>query len=398
MRPSTARLQTRLGPALSCATPCLLTLSLSLFLSACLDGGGKGGSSDATPIYCDGSEESTWADNPEAEVDYVVDCALTVTGGLEILEGTVITFGPSGLITVDGGKLIVSGTAEAPVVMRPTDPAVPWPGLSFFGSNESSLDHVQINGAGALTPIASASVVVGDPAYAEGNVSIRDCVIDGGDGFGLYLGMGKLPAFEGNKIKGNRAALSVNVGYIDQLNPNNALIGNGQDIVQLWSPPILDGHSQTWPVLDIPYAIGDVVTIAGENRLEAGVVVELSEDAVLIAGGDSEGAGGLVVEGSAEAPVVFRGASEAPWGAVVLTTGVHSFSQAAFSGGGASTSDPGLLSLDGDSGGSVSIRDCVFEGSAGYGLWLESDAVNEDVDTVNQFANNALGDVGRSWE
>lgn len=53
-----------------------------------------------------------------------------------------------------------------------------------------------------------------------------------------------------------------------------------------------------------------------------------------------------------------------------------------------------MLIIDGNTGGSLEIRDCVFEGGAAWGIWIGlPDSYNTDIEDVNSFANNAAGSV-----
>ena len=330
--------------------------------------------------------------NTPREVDYVFTCSFTVLETLIVEFGTVIEVDPGLEISVDGGMLVLKGTAADPVVIRASDPAQPWGGLRFFGPQTSRLDFARIETAGALTPIGSAAILVGAESFGEGHVSIRDCVIEGSQYYGIEVNLGVLEAFERNVLRENAIAAQLSVDTVGMLGSDTLFEANKSDsvvVVGLITPNV---EPKTWNRLAGPYQILDNVTLGGTNTIEAGVTIVMDGTYATLA----SGAGAIIAVGSAESPIEFVDRDDQIWNSVFLSTPGNRFEFVNFRGGsgaGNPFDQAGMVTLDANTESTVEIRDCVFEGSTGWGVWLGNSGFNDDIDTANQFIDNALGDI-----
>jgi hypothetical protein len=359
------------------------------------DGGETGG---ADPIIVDCTTPlrgvTTWSDDPTRDVDYVVDCILPVPSGATLVAelGTVVEFGPGAGIAVDGGMLDLKGAEGQPVTLRAADPSAPWRGISIFGAVESRLDHARIEDAGAPGEITGAAILVGALSFGEGIASIRDCVIDGSVGYGISITQGSLTAFERNEITASAIAAEVSVDTVGQL-VAGSLWSATDFYVDVRSVAQPDEAPKTWTALEVPYRIAGGVTLGGPATIEAGTHIEMfGADASLVTGN-----GTITAVGTPNGMIEIAGDG---WNAVFVSSVGNTFQYVHFAGGSGAgnAGQEGMLTLDGNTSGTVSIRDCVFEGSAGWGVWLGTDGANADIDTANALSDNALGDVYRAFQ
>jgi hypothetical protein len=357
---------------------------------------GETGSADPIIIDCTTPLRgvTTWSDDPAAPVDYVVDCVLPVPSGATLVVelGTVIEFGAGAGLGVDGGMLALKGSEGQPVTMRAADPSAPWRGISIFGPVESRLDHARIEDAGAPGEITGAAILIGAESFGEGIASIRDCVIDGSAGYGISITQGSLTAFERNTITASAIAAEVSVDTMGQL-VAGSLWSASELYVDVRSVPQPREAPTTWTALELPYRIAGGVVLGGPATIEPGTQIEMfATDATLFTGN-----GTITAIGTADAMIEFSGSA---WNSVFVASVGNTFEHVRFAGGSGAgnAGQAGMLTLDANTSGTVSIRDCVFEGSAGWGVWLGTDGANADIDTANTFSDNALGDVFRAFE
>lgn len=355
------------------------------------DTGTTGGDGPVT-YDCDDPLPETLT-NTASEVDYVFACDIVVTETLVVEFGTVIEVAPGVQVSADGGKIVLKGTAADPVVLRAADPAMPWAGLRFFGTEDmSQLDFARIEDAGAESVVGSAAVLVGAESFGPGWVSIRDCVIDGSAGYGLSATLGTLDAFERSAINDTTIPAQLSVDTVGMLGAETDFSGNAEEVVELVGLIQPNAEPKAWNPLAVPYRIGDAVSIGGPNTLEAGVRVQMLGEAATL----STAGGSIIALGTSDAPIEITSADGSPWNSVFLSSADNRFEFVHFVGGSGASNlfdQAGMVTLDANTESTVEIRDCVFEGSAGWGIWLGNDGYNDDIDTANMFVDNALGDV-----
>jgi hypothetical protein len=354
-----------------------------------------GGDDDPIVLGCDAELPMTLVHTEGNAVDYRIDCDLRLVETLVVEQGTIIEVAPGVVVGTDGGRLVLKGTEQAPVVMRAQDPANPWGGLHFFGGTEqmSQLDFARIEDAGAATVISTAAITVGAESYGAGNVSIRDCVIDGSAGVGLSASLGVLEIVR-TSILDSSMPVQVSVDMVGMIGEGNTFTGNDVDgigVVPLIQP---NNDAKTWAAHDVPYIIDDIgVGIGGENTIAPGVVIEMRGPGAMI----DTGGGSLIAIGEPDARIeIGPGPDGATWNSLLLASTGNVLEFVDVRGGSGANNlfgQEGMVTLEANSGSTVEIRDCVFEGSAGWGLWLGTADYNQDIDTANTFMDNALGDI-----
>lgn len=329
-------------------------------------------------------------------VDYVVTCNLPIERATTVGPGTVIAFQPNSSFQVRaGGSLKAVGTKDEPILLQPEKSGASWVGVYFFTtSKENALEFVRIKSAGEKQPNLQASVLVGASSYADGTVAIRDCVFEGSAGPGLYVGeVGTLMAFERTTIEGSAEAPIVttahNVGAL--ASAGNKLTGNKVDrveVVGMIGKAVI--KDQTWAKLDVPYFVKNHVGYGGVQTIAPGVTILMEADAALQADATN---GKLVAVGTAAEPITIRSFDDMPgkWAGLMLGHDGNEFANCRVAGGGTrgvTESKGNILAY----GAAVSIRDCVIEGSASWGVFNAGGSVKLGANVT--FKNNAKGDVG----
>lgn len=339
-------------------------------------------------------------DNSRA-VDYLVTCELPIEKRLDVDPGVVIAFQTGAGFTVrKTGALVVSGTQAAPVKMVAAAGTTKWLGLQFFNTSaDNALTFAEISNAGAQQANFAASVTVGAASYGPGAVSIRDCVIDASGAVGLSVGEGgDTPVLEGLVVKGAAGVpVEVNPDVIGRLGgARNRFLGSAKDAARILSVDPTRATDTTWAKLDVPYLVTGTVKVAGKQTLKPGVTVLMGKDAVLQVGAVGAFTGSLVAIGTAAERISFkRESAGVGWQAISLPNPGSELAFADVSGGGSVPNAFGHqanIILSADAGGSdVSIRDCVIEGSGGWGVYSAGQTVTQGQGNV--FQNNVSGDV-----
>ncbi|MEO0573655.1 MAG: IPT/TIG domain-containing protein, partial [Bacteroidota bacterium] len=152
----------------------------------------------ANAFLCDEStisENTTWEDVASGdEIDYVVDCAISVVGNalLTIEPGVIIAFEgqDSGIFTSEGGGIKAIGTQENPIhFIGVNENRGVWKGI-YFGSNhpENRLEHVTVRHAGRSTSGESNEKgAIQLNRREDSKASIVNCTIEENDGYGLVV-------------------------------------------------------------------------------------------------------------------------------------------------------------------------------------------------------------------
>jgi hypothetical protein len=355
-------------------------------------------------LACGAEPPTSFVHDPGRQVDYYVqDCDLVIEKPTVVQPGTVIGLPPTRAILVRGnGSFKAVGRSDARIVLQRSGTAA-WGGLMIFSkSPDNQLQFVDVKGAGSSRPEGKANVIVGQQSFAGGSVSIRDCVLGGSDGDGLQIGVdGSVDAFERNQSTGNQGfPVSTWVDGVGALSgPGNKLTGNTNDLVHVVASDKQLNKPVSWAKLDVPYLVSGTATLTSTHTFAPGVTVVMDQDALLVVAAGTA-AGTLKMEGTAADPIVVRGQKSPSGyfgGILVQGNTASSIRNTRISGGGGSNnafSTKAPVTLDPNAGGAtVSIRDCVLESSAGWGVFLSGQTANPDIATANTFSNNALGNV-----
>lgn len=358
------------------------------------DGGTPAPSAKAEVVSCD-KVPNAFAHEEGRAVDYLIDCDLEIDKPVTIGPGTVLALGSGRSVRVGKkGSLSAVGTEDARIVFQRASKQSAWGSVIFFSDAEANeLSFVDFRGGGSELPEGQAQVIVGAESFSGGEVSIRDCVFDGSEGAGLSVGQqGVLRALERTSIlDSSRGSVRITANQVQALGGTGNDFGTDGVFVREDGPPI--DATVNWKKLSVPYNIVDTVELRGAHTLAPGVSLVMGKDANLRV------AGTLIAKGTANALITVSPdvAMSGRWGGIHIQTGGNEFSFVSLKQGGgkSAASDPkGMISLDPNvSGAAVSIRDCVFEGSEGYGVVLAGVQPAGTLEADNTFEGNAQGNV-----
>lgn len=333
----------------------LFLLMLFVIFVGCDEGDVPIGSDLPIELPCSITTDMVLQDNPDAPVDYVVNCVVDVSANLTIEAGTVIEFSSeAGFEITDAttAALIAQGASTSPIIMRgSTDNAGFWKGIFLRNENAlNELTNVQLSGAGS-SPFDGSDVMagvrvgtVGDP----GKIKIRNCVISRSGGDGIYVSeysdVDAIIDFSSNTIQNSTAyPLNMAVTHAHALDQNSVYTSNGINKIYLHQGNLnvlLNEHIWTNP--GIPFLINEDMQVGyggdvGSFIIKEGVVMEFQNDRSLYV----SSTGYLSVEGTASTPVNLVG--ETPlagaWkGIYIVSSDVrNSISHAIISHGGSSS-------------------------------------------------------------
>jgi len=391
-------------------TQLLLIVLLGSFVLAVTTGCKK--DSDETPVAktisgnIDGP--ATWSHSEGLAVDYLVTGQVNVNADLTVQPGTIIQMDPgASLVIAESGSLNATGSSGAMVTITGSATALKaggkWNSIVFYSrsaKNALHFCHLKLGGAGDLvTP--DAMVVVGQNSFAEGKVSIRDCVFDGSAGNGLFINdQSEVTGFTNNTFSNNaKFPVSLTNENLNDLNAGNTFNANGKNYVEIRDCVFPTGESQAWKKMPVPYFIGQQVRLMGEYTLEAGTEVYFSAQGYLNVW-DGNSSARLIAAGTASEYITFGPdptSSDFWQGIGIASSGTSFFQYCRFVNGGGNENIYGQqasLTMEGNTQSTLEIRDCVFDNSLGYGIDLGGIGnYNQDIETANTFNNCAKGNI-----
>lgn len=357
--------------------------------------------SDAIELSGEINSDSTLSNRKTAGVDYIVSGTLFVNAKVRILPGTVIHLKEGATIQVGAnGSLVAWGT----VAERITITAVAgskWNALIFYSQSDSNKLHycdISHGGRESITNPA-AMIVVGQNAYAEGKVSIRDCVFEASASNGLFINdRSAVNDFSNNIFNSNTGfPVTLTSENISDINASGTFSANGKNYVEIRDCVYPTGENQTVQKLAISYYIGSDVSLRGNDTIKAGASFVLGINGKLITENFNANNSSVTVQGTAALPVKFDAENGSTWNSFTIRgSGYNAISYAEFKNAGNAVNPYGQKAaiIVENAAGNVSIRDCVFDNSAGYGIDLGGCGnYNNDIATANSYVNCSLGSV-----
>jgi hypothetical protein len=270
-----------------------------------------------------------WPENGDHDITITKGCTVTAKNDLSLKEGATLTieegvkisFDTDRYIWVEYGKLVVKGTASAPVVFTSSNksPAAgDWVGIGFEEKTMSgtSIDHAIIEYAGSKAQSGVAAVELRNMRQG-GRIAITNTTFRNSAQFGLVAGdNGAFAKFENNTFKDNTK------GSVRAVAETLGTFGRGNT----FSQPIHVDNSDvdqptTWPPFDVPVVLDGHISIASDSSVPTltiadKTVVKVAKDEY-ISVGDGSKAGALVAKN-----VTFTSASPAPtpgdWAGIFL--------------------------------------------------------------------------------
>lgn len=279
-------------------------------------GGGGGGDdpihpTDPTQISGNIDQNTTWPDLG-LDVDYILDGWIIIDGNalLTIEPGVTIMFtGVNGGLEVgENAGLRMVGTADKPIILEgpqnnPNNGS--WNSVRINSKRtDNQFEYVQFLRGGSDEDNIWAGVV----RVANGRLSMKNCLIDGGLGMGLVADYDDafLTAFENNTIK-NCAYLPVYFEFVPaackNIGTGNLFSGNGYNLVGVNSCYFEMTENLTLHNIGYPYYLGGEVAFWGNKTMtiEPGVTLLFESERGLEIGDECN----FVANGTADAPIIF---------------------------------------------------------------------------------------------
>ncbi len=303
----------------------VLTLcALSLLMISCSkdDGPGDPAEGNAPPVELDCDlflEDLTLVDNPNAPVDYVINCSPVVKGKLTIEPGVVIHFVSGARVRFkDPSPIHAMGTAAKPIVMTGTNSTLGWWGGLLFetANNTNIMEHVDISYSGSQTfnGHGPATILI----HSKGAVTMNNCSIKYSQET-AFVAPGNTAVFnlENNVFSENSQPVLINFSNAHKLSANNDFSGNNLDRVMLNGDSGGIQTSVVWQNINVPYRALDVLSVAngGTIKIDPGVVLEMAPGAGL-----KNIDGTLKIVGTEALPITIKGEVSGPgsWGGIFI--------------------------------------------------------------------------------
>lgn len=265
-------------------------------------------------------EDRILVDDPNAPVDYIINCVIPVRADIKIEPGVVIEFSQDAGIDIDdfnipSASLDAEGTLEKPIIFRGIEKLSGyWRGIMFnSNSPKNKLIHAKVEYAGGKEFNSN-----GDKGavhvYASGVLSMQNTEITNSKTYGLNATYGSSTiTLQNNKFKSNDAPVIIAPPYLNAVNNTNDYTGNASDFVEIKPYTYTISQPTTWQKVNVPYKVlsGSVKFIRTTALLtvQPGVkVVWGSEMGLHI---DEDG-GGIKAIGTSADPIIFTGESTVP--------------------------------------------------------------------------------------
>jgi hypothetical protein len=309
--------------------------------------------------------------------------------------GVELRFGDRSALSVGytaRSKLIAKGTAEKPIRFTALDHKEPgsWNGLTIYGNAEgTTLENVVIEYAGAADGNAMAVKAAG--------VTLKNVKITGAKGAGIQVTseqpVAELSGLDLSALPADHV-LSLPWTSAKAVAANNKFPANA--VVDL--EPAQVEADLTVPNPGVPYRTHGETDVHGKDgktavlTIEAGVTMQMSEDAQLDFGYEGDRAAGLKAIGTQDKPIRFvrfgDDQKSTPWNFIAFFEGSRGpeLEWVTFENGG--RADDGTLRFDNPRA-LGKISHCTFTGSHGMALFVKSAREGFTAFDENTFKDNA---------
>ncbi len=291
-------------------------------------------------------------------------------------------------IISEGGSIQAIGTPSARIIFTRSGDGT-WNGIHFKSTANdinSKLINCVIENAGADDNFPANLIL------ENASPEISNCLIHQSMGYGLYIsGKVKPGSLQNNIITNNAfAPISVSAEGVSGLSPGDYL-GNGMNFVEVRGAPNEDPITGDcyWDNIGMPYRIyGSVQIQSATLMLSPGLNIQMAEHS----GFEVLTHGGLVADGTAEL-ITITAAQQSPgyWNNIYFSNTANAINcqliRCQISYGGGDLNRPGIIFCDNLS---PIIRNCIFEYSQTYGVYLQGNSSVIDL-PGNLFNGNGLG-------
>ncbi len=337
--------------------------------------------------------DATW---PGIDADYLITARITVNAALTIDPGAVLVFDSGARLRIDSsGSLVAKGGEDLPIFFTGAE-ALPgfWGGLHFNSSNSSAneLAHVVIEyGGGDYAGNLHLSGTTAVPS----RVAIANSTFRHSKGYGISTDNNAIiTAFSENILTENQKGAAVlSADIVRYLDATSTYVGNDIDVLHIDSGHV--NNAATWSAIDVPYYFGASVNVNAAMEILPGAVLVFGSGRGMSVDRD----GSLTAIGAADLPIVFTGAeptqgywrglrfNETSADANILRHVIVEFGGGYYNGN---------VHITGTSTYPVRVHvtNSRFENSGSWGISLSGTfEVNDDIDTANDFKDNADGDI-----
>ncbi|KAA9325150.1 hypothetical protein [Adhaeribacter soli] len=333
--------------------------------------------------------------------DYIVNKDIAVYGELTIKPGVVIAFAEdvSMLIAEDGA---IFSRGEATKKVRFTGKIAQkgyWAGLDIYSINShNELLHTEILNAGSIpgTDNVKANVILEEDA----RLNIRNSLISGSGGYGLYLrDESLLLNFSENTLSNNNEAplklLADNVQKLDAASSFSQ--GNNRNVIEVMRSWINGTGEVVWPAFNdnTPYRFMGSISVQTGWKLLPGVTIEVKPNEEFEIGSN----GYMHAAGTTARKITITGVDKTvgSWNGFIFysrsSMNVIENAEIKYAGGQPMLSNTKAAITITDHS-SLSIRNSALTHSGGHGIHVNGlGQINSDVATSNTFTSNTLSDV-----
>lgn len=265
------------------------------------------------------NEDRVLVDNPEAPVDYIINCKMRISADIIIEPGVVIEFEQNAGIDVDdfniaNASLSAVGTAEKPIVFRGVKKeAGYWRGIMFDSNSPmNNLTHVRIEDGGgqAFNSNGDRGGVI---VYSGAQLKMNNSKVTNSQTYGfnaVYTNTNSV-TLNNNTFTENDGPAYVCPNILDALNGTNSFKGNTDDYIRVYTNAAYINKPSTWHKADVKYRTNGGFDVGGGLlTIQPGVKIEFAQESKLKIGET----GGLKAVGTAEEPIIFSGISKVPKG------------------------------------------------------------------------------------
>ena len=354
-------------------------------------GNGQGGKDEVVAQNLGGTmSENTTLKDLGLAIDYIIDGTLRLDGNalVTIEPGVTIAFkSTDGKIYVgENAGISMVGTADKPIELRgPVNNNNPgsWNKVEIWSArNDNRMEFVRFTNGGSN---ANDGVV---DVRGDAKLSMKHCTIDGALGYGVSV-EGYMTAFESNCIKNvKKYPYYMSNLYNTTLGQGNIYENNVSNFIQIgyYSSDVNDG---TLTNQGIPYEVVSDIDVTDQRHLTV-------EPGVTLAFADCDGKinvrenARITMVGTADEPIVLRGPinnnNPGSWKYVDIDSKRkdNNIEYVQFINGG-SDENWGVVNVDG--GAKLTMKNCTFDGSLGYGVVAYSDG------SLLEFENNTIKNV-----
>lgn len=274
--------------------------------------------------YFSENENAILVDDPNAPIDYIIDCSVAINDDVTIEPGVTIAFDQNaGLKVWSNGSLNAIGTENKPIKLTATDAQKGWwQGIEFSSTNDNNvISHTTIEYAtsGGNTINGEGAIAISNSASLE----LTQSTIQKSSQTGLFIetrgvsGTDKdridAITLQGNTYTENKSPMSIPFYMIGNLDVNDDYSGNDMDKVLIHSRT-MTGVSVSMKAINVPYqSTGRLHLFDGNNSthltIEAGVELEMAPGSNFIL---FDGTNYLTAIGTAAEPIIIRGADQTP--------------------------------------------------------------------------------------